>query len=39
VNLEAQNHTWDTVAEQGETLGVYTDARPPVGVLGLTLRR
>jgi urate oxidase / 2-oxo-4-hydroxy-4-carboxy-5-ureidoimidazoline decarboxylase len=39
VNLEAQNRTWDTVAECGETLGVYTDARPPVGCLGLTLRR
>ena len=39
VNLEAQNRTWDTIAEQGQTLGVYTDARPPVGVLGLTLRR
>jgi urate oxidase len=39
VNLEAQNHTWDTVAEQGDALGVYTDARPPVGCLGLTLRR
>jgi urate oxidase / 2-oxo-4-hydroxy-4-carboxy-5-ureidoimidazoline decarboxylase len=39
VNLEAHNRTWDTVAEQGETLGVFTDARPPVGVLGLTLRR
>jgi urate oxidase len=39
VNLEAHNRTWDTVAEQGETLGIYTDARPPVGCLGLTLRR
>ncbi len=39
LNLEGQNRTWDTVAEQGETLGVYTDARPPVGCLGLTLRR
>jgi urate oxidase len=39
VNLEASNRTWDTVAEDGETLGVYTDARPPVGCLGLTLRR
>jgi urate oxidase / 2-oxo-4-hydroxy-4-carboxy-5-ureidoimidazoline decarboxylase len=39
VNLEAQNRTWDTVCEQGETIGVFTDARPPVGVLGLTLRR
>ena len=39
INLEAQNRTWDTVAENGERLGVYTDARPPVGCLGLTLRR
>jgi urate oxidase/2-oxo-4-hydroxy-4-carboxy-5-ureidoimidazoline decarboxylase len=39
VNLEASNRTWDTVAEQGETLGIFTDARPPVGCLGLTLRR
>jgi len=39
VNLEASNRTWDTVAEQGDTLGIYTDARPPVGCLGLTLRR
>jgi len=39
VNLEAHNRTWDTVAEQDETLGVYTEARPPAGVLGLTLRR
>jgi len=39
VNLEAQNRTWDTVAESGDTLGVYTDARPPVGCLGLSLRR
>lgn len=39
VNLEAQNRTWDTVAERDEVLGVYTDARPPVGCLGLSLRR
>jgi len=39
VNLEAQNRTWDTVAECDDTLGVFTDARPPVGVLGLSLRR
>ena len=39
VSLEAANRTWDTVCEQGDALGVYTDARPPVGVLGLTLRR
>jgi urate oxidase len=39
VNMEARNLTWDTVAEQGDSLGVYTEARPPSGVLGLTLRR
>ena len=39
VHLEANNRTWDTVAEQGERLGVYTDARPPFGCLGLTLKR
>jgi urate oxidase/2-oxo-4-hydroxy-4-carboxy-5-ureidoimidazoline decarboxylase len=34
VRLEANNRTWDQVAE-----GIYTDPRPPYGVLGLTLRR
>ena len=39
VTLEGQNRTWDTVVESGDTLGVFTDARPPYGCLGLTLRR
>jgi len=39
MRLEANNRTWDTIAERGEDLGVYTDARPPYGCLGLTLRR
>ena len=39
VHLEANNRTWDTIMEQGEQLGVYTEARPPFGCLGLTLRR
>jgi urate oxidase/2-oxo-4-hydroxy-4-carboxy-5-ureidoimidazoline decarboxylase len=39
VHLEANNRTWDTIVEQGDELGVYTDARPPYGCLGLTLRR
>jgi urate oxidase len=39
VHLEADNRTWDTIAERGEESGVYTDARPPYGCLGLTLRR
>jgi urate oxidase len=39
VRLEANNRTWDTIAERGGELGVYTDARPPYGCLGLTLSR
>ena len=39
VRLEATNRTWDTIAEKGDHLGVYTDARPPYGCLGLTLSR
>jgi len=39
VDLEANNRTWDTIAERGAELGVYTDARPPYGCLGLSLRR
>lgn len=39
IHLEANNRTWDTVAEAGDELGVYTDARPPYGCLGLRLRR
>jgi urate oxidase / 2-oxo-4-hydroxy-4-carboxy-5-ureidoimidazoline decarboxylase len=39
VRLEANNRTWDTIAERGGDVGVYTDARPPYGCLGLTLTR
>ena len=39
VDLEANNRTWDTVDEQGQQVGVYTDPRPPYGCLGLRLRR
>jgi urate oxidase len=39
VHLEAQNRTWDTIAEHGEQIGVYTEARPPYGCLGLRLKR
>lgn len=39
IDLEANNRTWDTMAERGGTLGVYTDARPPFGILGLRLTR
>ena len=35
VRLEANNRTWDTVGEAP----IFTDPRPPFGVLGLTLRR
>ena len=39
IHLEANNRTWDTIAEQGDALGVYTDPRPPYGCLGLTMSR
>jgi urate oxidase len=39
LHLEANNRTWDTVTERGDELGIYTDARPPYGCLGLTLTR
>ncbi len=39
IDLEANNRTWDTIAEMGGSVGVYTEARPPYGCLGLTLRR
>ena len=39
VHLEANNRTWDTIAERGDELGVYTDSRPPYGCLGLRLKR
>jgi urate oxidase/2-oxo-4-hydroxy-4-carboxy-5-ureidoimidazoline decarboxylase len=39
IDLEANNRTWDTVVERGDTLGVYTDPRPPYGCLGLRLAR
>jgi len=39
VHLEANNRTWDTVVEHGDEIGVFTDARPPYGCLGLRLRR
>jgi urate oxidase/2-oxo-4-hydroxy-4-carboxy-5-ureidoimidazoline decarboxylase len=39
IHLEANNRTWDTVLERGTELGIYTDARPPYGCLGLRLRR
>jgi urate oxidase/2-oxo-4-hydroxy-4-carboxy-5-ureidoimidazoline decarboxylase len=39
LHLEGNNRTWDTVAEHGEALGVYTDPRPPYGCIGLRLKR
>jgi urate oxidase/2-oxo-4-hydroxy-4-carboxy-5-ureidoimidazoline decarboxylase len=39
VDIEANNRTWDAVTEPSANVGVYTDARPPYGVLGLSLRR
>jgi urate oxidase/2-oxo-4-hydroxy-4-carboxy-5-ureidoimidazoline decarboxylase len=39
LDLEANNRTWDTVAEQGEEIGIFTDPRPPYGCLGLRLTR
>jgi urate oxidase/2-oxo-4-hydroxy-4-carboxy-5-ureidoimidazoline decarboxylase len=39
IHLEGNNRTWDTAAEQGEHLAVYTDSRPAYGSLGLRLRR
>ena len=39
--FEAQNRLWDTtqVSETDERVKVYTDPRPPYGMIGLTLRR
>jgi urate oxidase len=39
IDLVANNRTWDTIVEQGDLMGVYTDSRPPYGCLGLSLRR
>jgi urate oxidase / 2-oxo-4-hydroxy-4-carboxy-5-ureidoimidazoline decarboxylase len=39
IHLEANNRTWDTVVEGGDVLGVFTEARPPYGCLGLRLKR
>jgi urate oxidase/2-oxo-4-hydroxy-4-carboxy-5-ureidoimidazoline decarboxylase len=39
VDLEANNRTWDTIGERGAELGIYTEARPPYGCLGLSLKR
>src|ERR1019366_9219653 len=39
VHLEAKNPPWDTVVGRGEELGIYPEAPPPYGCLGLRLRR
>ena len=38
VDFYAENRLWDT-AQTGEGAAVYTDARPPFGVITLTLER
>ena len=38
VDFYAENRLWDT-AQTGEQAAVYTDARPPFGVITLTLER
>jgi urate oxidase len=41
ISFEAQNRLWDTaqVSEADERVKVYTDPRPPYGMIGLVLRR
>jgi len=41
LSFEAQNRLWDTAQVSGadERVKVYTDPRPPYGMIGLTLRR
>ncbi len=41
ISFEAQNRLWDKaqVSEQDERVRVYTDPRPPIGRIGLTLQR
>ena len=41
LSFEAQNRLWDTaqVSKADERVKIYTDPRPPYGMIGLTLRR
>lgn len=41
VSFQAQNRLWDTaaVSEENPKVKVYTDPRPPYGMIGLTLTR
>jgi len=41
ISFAAENRLWDTaqVSEGDERVKVYTDPRPPFGVIALTLRR
>ncbi len=41
VSFEAQNRLWDTaeMSDEDERVKVYTDPRPPYGMIGLTLKR
>ena len=38
ISFSAENRLWDT-AQQGDSVTVYTDARPPFGVISLSLDR
>jgi urate oxidase / 2-oxo-4-hydroxy-4-carboxy-5-ureidoimidazoline decarboxylase len=38
ISFEAQNRLWDTAQSSG-SVTVYTDARPPFGVIELRLKR
>jgi urate oxidase / 2-oxo-4-hydroxy-4-carboxy-5-ureidoimidazoline decarboxylase len=38
ISFRAENRLWDT-AQTGESAAVYTDARPPYGLIELTLER
>jgi len=39
VHLEASNRTWDRMAERGDDVSVFDDARPAHGCIGLRLTR
>ena len=41
LSFEAENRLWDTaqISKADERVKVYTDPRPPYGMIGLTLRR
>jgi urate oxidase / 2-oxo-4-hydroxy-4-carboxy-5-ureidoimidazoline decarboxylase len=41
LSFEAQNRLWDTaeISKSDERVKIYTDPRPPYGMIGLTLTR